>query len=98
MNYLQAIAEEIRHAVPRDALPDEETADLFLAYAVLLLAKDGQVTGEDVHNAWVAWMVGRGEQHESMRPFAELPAETQAEDSPFVVAIRTIARRHEVER
>src|SRR5688500_7524491 len=71
MNYLEAIAQGVRQAVPHDALAEEETADLFLAYAVLLLAKDGQVTREDVHNAWVAWMVGKGEEHESMRPFVE---------------------------
>jgi hypothetical protein len=28
-----------------------------------------------------------------MVPFNELPRETQAEDSPFVVAIQTVARR-----
>ena len=93
MTYLRLLADEIREVVPIDALPDGDTLELFLAYAVLLLAKGEAVTSEDVHNAWVAWMVGRREQHESMVPFAELPIETQAQDSPFVLAIRTIARR-----
>jgi hypothetical protein len=97
MTYLDALADEIRGAVAADALPAEDTSSLFLIYAVLLLAKGEEVTPEDVHNAWVAWMLDRGESHESMVPFAELSAETQAEDSPFMVAVRTVARRHGVE-
>ncbi len=41
-------------------------------------------------------MLDRGQAHESMVPFTELSAETQAEDSPFMVAVRTVARRHGV--
>jgi hypothetical protein len=94
MTYLDALAEEIRRAVPSDALPGEDTSSLFRIYAVLLIAKGEAVTREDVHNAWVAWMLDKGETHESMVPFADLSAETQAEDSPFMVAVRTVARRH----
>lgn len=93
MTYLDALADEIRGAVAADALPDEDTSSLFRVYAVLLLAKGEEVTREDVHNAWVAWMLDKGRTHESLVPLAELSAETQAEDSPFVVAIRVIARR-----
>lgn len=92
MTYLDPIAEAIRAAVPSVRLPEEDTDHLFRLYAVLLLAKGEGVTGEDVHNAWVAWMASRGEEHESMVPFAELPSETQGEDSPFVVAIRLVAK------
>jgi hypothetical protein len=92
MNYLDVLAGEIRSAVAADALPDD-TSSLFRTYAVLLLARGEEVTRENVHNAWVAWMLDRGESHESMVPFAMLPAKTKEEDSPFVVAIRTIARR-----
>ena len=95
MTYLDDVSADIRNAVPNDALPDEDTTGLFLTYAVLLLAKGEEVTREDVHNAWVAWMSSKGhggESHESMVPFSELPPETQAEDSPFVVAIRTVAQ------
>ncbi len=92
MTYLEELADQIRNAVSHDALPGEDTTDLFVMYAVLLLAKGDQVSREDVHNAWVAWKIARGRQHESMVPFAELPADTQAEDSPFVVAIRRVAR------
>jgi hypothetical protein len=37
------------------------------------------------------------ESHESMEPFSELLPETQAEDSPFVIAIRTVARKRQAE-
>jgi hypothetical protein len=35
----------------------------------------------------------RGEQHESMVPFHELAESVQAEDVPFVEAIRAVAAR-----
>ena len=92
MTYLDKIGEAIRNAVPPETLPDEDMTDLFRLYAVLLLAKGEAVTREDVHNAWVAWMASKGDERESMVPFAELPAATQAEDSPYVLAIRSVAR------
>lgn len=98
MSYVEDLATEIRTEVPAEALPSEDTHELFLLYAVLLLAKGEQVTREDVHNAWAAWMVMRGDHHESIRPFLELSAETQAEDSPFVLAIRRVAARRERDR
>lgn len=91
MNYLELLAREILQAVPVDALPDDDTSTLFLIYAVVLLARGGDTGRDDVHNAWVAWMTIKGLQHNSMVPFAELPSDTQAEDSPFVIAIRTVA-------
>lgn len=95
MNYIDALAAEIREEVPSGSLPGENTEDLFRIYAVLLLAKRASVTRGDVHDAWVAWMAMRGEQHESMAPFDELPAATRAEDSAFVQAIRRVAARHQ---
>ena len=97
MTYLEILSTEIRDAVPSEALPDGDTSELFLIYAVLLLAKGEEVRREDIHNAWVAWMISTGEQHLSMVPFPQLPPATQAEDSPFVVAIRTVARRRRQE-
>jgi hypothetical protein len=94
MTYLDTLANEIREATAANALPDEDTSNLFRVYAVLLLAKGEKVTREDVHNAWVAWMLNKGEKHESLVPFAELSADTQAEDSPFMVAVRLVARLH----
>ena len=95
MTYLDALADEIRAAVPPDLVPDDDVTELFRVYAVLLLAKGDAVTGSDVHNAWVAWMLGRGERHPSLVPFADLNRPTQAEDRPFVLAIRAVARDRE---
>jgi hypothetical protein len=92
MTYLEQLANEIHEAVAHDLLPEEDVTDLFLMYAVLLLAKGEQVRMPDVHNAWVAWMISQRKAHESMVPFAKLPASKQAEDSPFVQAIQRIAR------
>jgi hypothetical protein len=92
MTYLESLASEIRAAVPGDLLPDGPVDDLFTVYAVLLLAKGDSVTGEDVHNAWVAWMLTQNKMHESMVPFSSLPANVRDEDSPYVRAIRSVVR------
>lgn len=91
MTYLERIAHEIRSEVVGDA--GEDNGPLFLIYAVLLLAKGEHVTREDVHNAWVAWVLSRGAVHESLIPYGDLPGETQAEDSPYMLAIRRVAAR-----
>ncbi len=92
MNYLRDTAEAIRQKVPTHLLPDEDSATLFLLYAVLARAKGTSVTREDVHNAWVAWMLIQGnEGHESMVPFSKLGPDTRREDEPFVEAIRSVA-------
>ncbi len=91
--YLNDIAKAIRDEVPEDAIPEGATLALFRLYAVLLLAKGVEVTGEDVHNAWVAWMASQDADHDALVPFKALDASTQAEDSPFVVAIRMVAGR-----
>jgi len=93
--YLDDLAEAIRRAVPRNALPQGDTAGLFRTYAVLLLAKGELVTPADVHNAWVAWMADKDSSHESLVPFEDLDAETQAEDSPYLLAIRSVAHSQE---
>jgi hypothetical protein len=90
--YLDDVAEAIRRAVPPEALPEGDTSALFRGYAVLLFAKGEDVTRADVHNAWVAWMAGQDSGHESLVPFSDLDPATQAEDSPYVVAVRTVAR------
>ncbi len=93
LTYLNDVAQEIRDEVPQDVLPGGSTLALFRLYAVLLLAKGPDVTPEDVHNAWVAWMASQDAGHEALVPFHELDASTQAEDSPYVAAIRRVARR-----
>ena len=93
MTYLDEIGDAIHDVVQRRRSPTRTRPILFRSYAVLLLAKGEAVTREDVHNAWVAWMASKGEEHGSMVPFAELPAGTQGEDSPFVLAIRRVAQQ-----
>jgi len=93
MNYIEQIAHDIRAEVPAAALPEHDVHDLFLLYALVLLIRGDEVDAEDVHNAWTAWMTLRGQRHPSMVPFAQLSAETQAEDAVFVGAIRIVAKR-----
>ena len=91
MNYISEIAERIRCEVPPDALPKGDTDLLFLMYAVLALTVGEDVRTEDVHDAWSAWMTYQDPTHKSIKPFAQLGRETQAQDQPFVEAIRKIA-------
>jgi hypothetical protein len=95
--YLNDIANEIRDEVPGSALPEGPTLPLFRLYGVLLLAKGADVSPRDVHNAWVAWMASRDPDHESLVPFDALDSATQEEDSPYVVAIKKVARRRAAE-
>lgn len=92
MTYLQRLAHEIRRAVPAHLVPPDSNG-LFLIYAVLATSKGEAVTAEDVHSAWVAWMELRGERHESMAPFSELPQTVREQDAPFVRAIKEVAIR-----
>lgn len=92
MNYLDELAQQIKGQLDDEELPQGETNNLFRMYAVLVLAKGTEVTREDVHNAWVTWMLSKDQQHESMVPFAALPNDVKNEDSPFVRAIREVAR------
>lgn len=85
--YIDEIARKIRSAVPASSLPDDTEA-LFRIYAVLLLARGSDVSSQDVHNAWVAWMVTKDPGHEALVPYATLSDEVQRQDDPYVTAIR----------
>lgn len=90
--YLDFVAAKIRGRVCSSDIPDESDTDaLFRIYAVLLFAKGPLVSREDVHNAWVAWMLGVDPTHESLVPFADLDPDTAADDDPYVAAIRSVA-------
>ncbi|MFE6506349.1 hypothetical protein ACFVDI_02060 [Nocardioides sp. NPDC057767] len=93
MTYLDDIAQTIRESVDPNVGVPGESDDLFRLYAVLSLVKGESVTARDVHDAWVAWMQTKGEEHESMIPFDSLDASTRAEDKPFVDAIHRAVRR-----
>jgi hypothetical protein len=93
LNYIDKIAGAIRERVPDELLPDQRGVDdLFRLYGLLALAKGTETTTEDVHDAWAVWMVQQGDDHQSVRPFAELDANTQDEDRPFVEAIHAACR------
>ncbi|TBN56479.1 hypothetical protein EYE40_03170 [Glaciihabitans arcticus] len=91
MNYIDEIADRIRSSVPNRDLPESNTRPLFRMYAVLLLAKGAEVSREDVHNAWAAWMLGHDESHVSITPYGELSDAVAADDQPYVDAIRSVA-------
>jgi hypothetical protein len=92
MSYVSDIAERIRREVPPSALPKGDTDLLFLMYAVLVLTLGEDVSPEDVHNAWSAWMTHRDPSHKSIKPFDRLTMQTQRADQPFVDAIRKVAK------
>jgi hypothetical protein len=96
VSYLEDLARAIRMSVPADRLPNGEDLDaLFLLYAMLVRVKGAATTASDVHDAWAAWMIVRGQQdHESVVPYLELNSATRREDEPFLVAIRSVAASH----
>lgn len=93
MNYLEAIAQDIRQRVPLVDLPQEgRLPQLFRIYAVLALAVGEKVSCADVHNAWVAWMSDEGAVHDALIPFADLDAVTAEADRVYRDAIAAVAR------
>ncbi|MET9282620.1 hypothetical protein ABZY01_32775 [Streptomyces anthocyanicus] len=93
MTYLDPLADLIRACLPPDAEPPEESAALFRMYAVLLKAKGAEVTDEDVHDAWSAWMQTVNRAHEALIPYDDLDPATRAFDAPYAEAIRRAARQ-----
>ena len=91
--YIDNVAHEIQLEVASDLVPSEHARELFLIYAVLALSVGESVTRRNVHDAWSAWMAKIDPQHESIRPYEELPPDVREEDDPFVAAIRAVARR-----
>lgn len=92
MNYIDDVAQAIRREVAPNLLPEGDTTSLFRLYAVLALARGTDVSLEDVHNAWSAWMSEREPTHEAIRPYEQLSSHLQREDRPFLEAIHKIAR------
>ncbi|MFI6850028.1 hypothetical protein OG535_40055 [Kitasatospora sp. NBC_00085] len=92
MTYLDYLADLIRSCLSPAATPPADSDDLFRIYAVLLRAKGEQVTDEDVHDAWSAWMQSADPTHRALLPFQNLPAEIRAFDTPYAEAIRAAAR------
>jgi hypothetical protein len=94
VTYLDEIAQAVRERLSRNLLPDVDDLDqLFRLYALLARAKGEATTSADVHDAWSAWMLGRGESHESIKPYEQLDGDTKREDEPFLLAIRKVAAK-----
>jgi len=89
VTYIRALADAIRRELPDDASTGDD--ELMLLYALVCLTKREEVSNEDVHNAWSTWMTLRDAEHEALVPYAALPPEVRAEDSPFTAAIRQVA-------
>lgn len=98
MDYITELAEEIRARLDPGTLPDEPVDELLRSYAVLALVLGKDVTPEDVHDAWVAWMAARQPDHPSLVPFDGLAAENAEQDLPFVEAIRATAHARQIGR
>jgi len=91
VTYIDELAEVLQQEISPDLLPDEDTGLLMRLYALLALVKGTDVSNADVHDAWSLWMLTRDPDHRSLKPFAELDAETKASDTPFAEAIRSVA-------
>jgi len=87
-NYIDRIAAELAAK-----LPDCST-DLLRVYALLVLVEGQNVTEEDVHNAWSVWRTVTRPGHPALVPFDELTPDVQALDTPYVEAIRAVAKAH----
>jgi hypothetical protein len=92
MTYLDADAQLIRSCVPAGTRLPADCDHLFVLYAVLMRAKGQNTQASDVHDAWSAWMSRNQPEHESIRPFEQLAPTVQAQDAPFLTAIRSAAR------
>jgi len=91
VNYIDEIASSIRSRVDHRSLPEGDLQQLFAIYALVALTCGPTVSGEDVHNAWAAWMTFQDDDHPALIPYAELDPSTASDDTPFVAAIREVA-------
>jgi len=98
LSYIDEIADEIRRQIPAELIPEGDVAPLFRIYALLVLAKGERVVLEDVHDGWAAWMSDQDPSHHALRPLAQLPAEAQRSELPYLDAIRTVARERNAVR
>ena len=95
--YLTEDAQLIRSLLPPSAQPPGGDDALFLGYAVLMRAKGLEVTPEDVHDMWAAWMLTRDPHHPAIVPMEELAPGVQAMDVPYAQAIHAAAKQRTAE-
>lgn len=95
MMYLDDLAEDIHEAAHGTATIDDEDKPLYRMYAVLALAKGQDVTAEDVHNAWAAFVVAFNPGHPWLIPFYDLEDKIKQLDYRYVDAIRYVMMQRE---
>jgi hypothetical protein len=94
IDIITEIAGEIRDSVEPGSAPDHpESLRLFRLYALLALVKGEATTREDVHNAWIVWMVEVDDDHDALVPYDDLSEEQRDQDQPFVKAILAVVSR-----
>lgn len=94
MNYLATIAKAIFLVTDAKSMGDSwqpEDEPLYLAYALLCLAKGEATTSKDVHDAWSLWATKADPESWSLVPFDKLPLSMQSIDDKYRDAIRLIA-------
>jgi hypothetical protein len=90
-DYLTTLAEKIRQRVDPEVVPDDPAVfQLFRNYALLALAKGGETTREDVHDAWVLWKLEHDASHGALMPFSDLNDAQKSQDEPFLQAIHDV--------
>jgi hypothetical protein len=94
--YLNEIAAVIRSHIPKDRLPEGDSEELLLMYAVLARAKGESVTSSDVHDAWAAWIAKSNPDHAALVEYNNLSEEVKYEDAVFAEAIRLSAARMKI--
>ena len=91
-DYLTSLAGRIQALIDPSAAPEHPLdGRLFLLYALLVVVKGKETTREDVHNAWVVWMLEINEDHDALLPFAQLSESQRSQDQPFLDAIHQVA-------
>jgi hypothetical protein len=93
MNYLDAIAEQVRDELAPDMRPEDRAQELYRLYALLVLVKSVDCTLRDVHDAWATWMTAAEPEHDALVPFDLLSHAAQKKDAPYLAAIVRVASR-----
>lgn len=80
-NYIQTGADKLDEALPG------LDPDLARLYVLLILAKGGETTRKDVHDAWALWRNTTRPDHPALIEFDELTPEVQELDQKYLTAI-----------
>jgi len=86
MTYLDPIRQSLINQLP-DLHP--ELLDL---YTLLAVVRGKQVTGEDVHVAWMLWTRSRRPEHPHLKDYKDLDPDVRERDEIYVRAIQAAVR------